>query len=143
VKDAWDLALANQAPYEFEFRLRRADGVYRWVRARGVPVKKDGTLRDWVCVCVDIHDQRVWPSPENISTITGAQLRAGRAILNWAVRDLADAARVSVSTIRRLEETNGPPTDQEDALIPLREALETAGVEFLFPPLGKPGVRPR
>lgn len=143
VKQAWDLAVANRAPYQFEYRLRRSDGVYRWIRARAVPVmRKDGSVREWVGGSVDIHDQRVWSPPQTTSTITGAQLRAARGILNWSVRDLADAAKVSVSTIRRLEESNGPPADAEDALRPLREALELAGIDFLFPPLGKPGVRP-
>jgi PAS domain S-box-containing protein len=142
-KDAWSLAVANRTPYEFEYRLRRFDGVYRWVRTRIVPVlKKDGSGREWIGVCVDIHDQKVW-SPSDKVTITGAQLRAARGILNWSVRDLADAAKTSASTIRRLEETNGPPTEPEAALSALGETLEKAGIEFLFPPLGKPGVRPR
>jgi PAS domain S-box-containing protein len=143
-KEAWDLAVANRAPYEFEYRLRRVDGVYRWFRARAIPVfKKDRSLREWVGVCVDIHDQKVWSPPDQARTITGAQLRAARGILNWSVRDLADAAKISASAIRRLEETNGPSTEPEGALRPLTESLEKAGVEFLFPPLGKPGVRPR
>jgi PAS domain S-box-containing protein len=143
-KAAWDLAVANRAPCEFECRLRRVDGVYRWVRTRIVPVfKKDGLLREWVGVCVDIHDQKLWSPPDHASTVTGAQLRGARGILNWSVRDLADAAKTSASTIRRLEEIDGPPTEPEEALTSLGETLEKAGVEFLFPPLGKPGVRPR
>jgi PAS domain S-box-containing protein len=143
-KNGWDLAVADRAPYEFEGRLRRVDGIYRWVRMRIIPVfKKDGLLREWVGVCADVHDQKVWSPPAQASTITGAQLRAARGILNWSVRDLADAAKTSASTIRRLEEINGPPTQPEEAVALLRETLEKAGVEFLFPPLGKPGVRPR
>ena len=37
---------------------------------------------------------------------------------------------------------DGPPPGREDALAPLQAALEVGGVEFLFPPIGKPGVRP-
>ena len=68
-------------------------------------LKKDGALREWVGVCGDIHDQKVWSPPDQARTITGAQLRAARGILNWSVRDLADAAKISASAIRRLEET--------------------------------------
>jgi PAS domain S-box-containing protein len=143
-KAAWDLAVANRTPYEFECRLRRVDGVYRWVRTRIEPIfKKDGPLREWIGVCVDVHDQKVWSPQDHASTITGAQLRAARGILHWSVRNLADAAMTSASTIRRLEEIDGPPTEPEEALTPLGKTLEKAGVEFLFPPLGKPGVRPR
>jgi transcriptional regulator with XRE-family HTH domain len=63
-------------------------------------------------------------------------------VANWSVRELSEAAKISSSTIRRLEESNGPPPTVEAALAPLQEALENAGVEFLFPPNGKPGVRP-
>jgi PAS domain-containing protein len=35
---AWNVAVANRARYEFEYRPRRADNVYRWVRARAIPV---------------------------------------------------------------------------------------------------------
>jgi transcriptional regulator with XRE-family HTH domain len=59
------------------------------------------------------------------------------------VRDLAEAAKVSSSTIRRLEEMSGAAPGEEPSLEPIREVFERAGVEFLFPPTGKPGVRPR
>jgi transcriptional regulator with XRE-family HTH domain len=75
--------------------------------------------------------------------VTGAQLRAARGILNWSVRQLADAAGVAVSVVRRLEEVDGPPTTFESIFPLIKQAIEDAGVEFLFPPLGKPGVRPR
>jgi len=141
---AWNVAVANRARYEFEYRLRRADNVYRWVRARAIPVfRKDGSVREWVGVCIDIHDQKLWSPPRRESPVTGAQLRAARGILNWSVRDLAEAARISASTIRRLEEINGPSLEPEPALTPLTEAFEKAGVEFLFPPIGNGGVRLR
>ena len=93
----------------------------------------------------DIHDRKVWPatSGSEQSVLTGAQLRAGRGVVNWSVRELAEAAHISSSTIRRLEESNGPPATVEKSLAPLQTALENAGVEFLFPPNGRPGVRPR
>jgi PAS domain S-box-containing protein len=141
---AWNVAVANRARYEFEYRLRRADNVYRWVRARAIPVfRKDGSVREWVGVCIDIQDQKLWSTPRRELSVAGAQLRAARGILNWSVRDLAEAAGISASTIRRLEEINGPPLEPEPALAPLREAFEKAGVEFLFPPIGNAGVRLR
>jgi PAS domain S-box-containing protein len=144
VKVAWDSGVANRVPYEFQCRVRRFDCEYRWVRARSVPVfKKDGSLREWVGICVDVHDQKLWSPPNPIPTITGAQLRAARAILTWSVRDLVKAAAVSSSTIRRLEESDGPTATPDNALTCLKTALEKGGVEFLFPPVGKAGARPR
>lgn len=143
VRIAWERAVAHGAVFDREFRLRHASGEYRWVRSRAVAVRaQDQSLREWVGATLDIHDQKVWPSATDLP-ITGAQIRAARAIASWSVRDLADAANVSVSTIRRLEEFDGPPTAEETALAPISSALREAGIEFLFPPIGKPAVRPR
>jgi PAS domain S-box-containing protein len=144
VKVAWDAGVISRSPYEFECRVRRVDGDYRWVRVRSVPVfKRDGSLREWIGVCIDVHDQKLWSPPIPVPTVTGAQLRAARAILTWSVRDLVKAAAVSSSTIRRLEEIDGPTAAPENALTSLKTALEKGGVEFLFPPVGKAGARPR
>jgi PAS domain S-box-containing protein len=145
VKAAWDKALDDRITYEIEFRVRRADGEYRWMKSRATPLfTKDGSIREWVGVTIEIHDEKVWSSPNfAAAAITGAQLRAARGVLNWSVRDLADAANVSASTIRRLEEIDGAPSTPENALQLLKTALESAGVEFLFPPIGKAGIRPR
>jgi transcriptional regulator with XRE-family HTH domain len=63
--------------------------------------------------------------------ISSAQLRAARALLRWSALDLAEASKVSVSTIRRVETIEGeiPVTAANEAA--LRAALESAGVEFI------------
>lgn len=142
---AWSEALATKRDYAVEHRVQQPDGEYRWMLSRAAPiVLETGAVREWVGLSSDIQDRKVWPAsqdPAN-SVLTGAQLRAARGILNWSVRELSQAASVSSSTIRRLEEMNGPPPGREDALKPLQAALEAGGVEFLFPPSGRPGVRP-
>ena len=51
-------------------------------------------------------------------------------MLNWSMLDLAKAARVSVSTIKRFEDGNSESgSDRIFALI--REAIEAEGVRFL------------
>ncbi|MCE9658860.1 MAG: PAS domain-containing protein [Burkholderiales bacterium] len=55
----WASAIASGKFYETEFRLRRADGVYRWHLARAVPIRAaDGTLTSWVGTNTDIDDQK-------------------------------------------------------------------------------------
>jgi len=63
--------------------------------------------------------------------ISSAQLRAARALLRWSALELAEASKVSVSTIRRVETIEGeiPVTAANEAA--LRAALESAGVEFI------------
>jgi two-component system CheB/CheR fusion protein len=45
--------------FEMEYRLRRADGVYRWVLDRGTPrYTPDGTFAGYIGSCVDIEDRK-------------------------------------------------------------------------------------
>jgi hypothetical protein len=73
--------------------------------------------------------------------ISGAQMRAARALLRWSALDLASASKVGVATIRRVEVVDGeiPVTAPNEAA--LRRALEAAGVEFIDENGGGPGVR--
>lgn len=57
---AWRDAVAGCSSYETEYRLRRADGQYRWTVARAVPVLlEDGGIREWVGINIDIHDRKL------------------------------------------------------------------------------------
>ncbi|MGD0071305.1 MAG: ATP-binding protein [Candidatus Bathyarchaeia archaeon] len=51
----WKRATQEKSKCEVEYRLRRNDGVYRYLMTRGVPVfKEDGNIREWVGTCIDI-----------------------------------------------------------------------------------------
>lgn len=78
-----------------------------------------------------------------ITMLTGAQIRAGRALLRWSADDLAKQARVGVATVRRAELTDGQPSMTEANNNALRRALESAGVEFIEENGGGAGVRLR
>ena len=69
--------------------------------------------------------------------ISGAQLRAARALLKWSVRELSDQCRVSRSAITRGEKVDGAPPMQVRKLEAIRRAFEEHGIEFL----GLDGVR--
>ncbi|WP_245446946.1 hybrid sensor histidine kinase/response regulator [Methylobacterium sp. 17Sr1-1] len=55
----WRHSLATGEPYEIEYRLRRHDGVYRWVLGRAVPIRdpRNGAIERWFGTCTDIDDQ--------------------------------------------------------------------------------------
>jgi PAS domain S-box-containing protein len=56
--ERWGAALASGDPYEAEFRLRDAEGNYRWHIARAVPQRgEDGAILRWIGTNTDIHDQ--------------------------------------------------------------------------------------
>ncbi len=57
---AWSQAVAEESPYEVEYRLRRHDGEYRWTLARGLPMKDEsGAVIRWFGTNTDIHDRRL------------------------------------------------------------------------------------
>lgn len=72
--------------------------------------------------------------------ITGAQMRAARAMLRKTAQDLAEAAKVGVMTIRRAEASDGEVTINAPNEAAIRAALEAAGVVFLDPNGNGPGV---
>ena len=73
--------------------------------------------------------------------ISSAQIRAGRALLRWNASDLADASGVGTATLQRMEVMEGVPSGQVRTLMAIKEALESAGIEFLGTPDDQPGVR--
>ncbi|MDP1866649.1 MAG: PAS domain-containing protein [Bradyrhizobium sp.] len=57
---AWTGAIADGKPYEIEFRLRRADGAFRWFLARAVPARNEqGQIIRWIGTNTDVHDQKL------------------------------------------------------------------------------------
>ncbi|WP_260483618.1 PAS domain-containing protein [Sphingomicrobium flavum] len=56
----WGKAVASGEPYEVEYRMRGADGDYRWTLARGLPVMDDGgQIIRWFGSNTDIHQTRL------------------------------------------------------------------------------------
>ncbi|MEG4519828.1 MULTISPECIES: PAS domain S-box protein [unclassified Microcoleus] len=55
----WMEAVQTRSMFEMEYRMRGTDGNYRYFQARGVPIlNEDGSLREWVGTCIDIHDRK-------------------------------------------------------------------------------------
>jgi PAS domain S-box-containing protein len=56
----WMRCVESGEGYESEYRLRGADGEYRWFRARAVPLRNaDGNIVRWYGTCSDIHDSKM------------------------------------------------------------------------------------
>jgi PAS domain S-box-containing protein len=59
VMERWNGSLATGQPFEMEFPLRGADGVFRWFLTRIRPVRDaEGKVVRWFGVNTDIHQQR-------------------------------------------------------------------------------------
>jgi PAS domain S-box-containing protein len=50
----------NEEPFDYEARMRRHDGEYRWFRYQSYPLRHpDGTIARWCGIRTDIHDQKM------------------------------------------------------------------------------------
>jgi PAS domain S-box-containing protein len=59
VVQTWTRAYRGGTDYQTEYRLRRADGDYRWFVARGQPFRDEaGRVVRWFGTCTDVDDRR-------------------------------------------------------------------------------------
>src|SRR6202795_4588999 len=55
----WKYAIESGNPLNTEVRARRADGVYRWLHARALPLRdSEGRIIRWYTLYVDIEDRK-------------------------------------------------------------------------------------
>lgn len=55
---AWRKALKEKTFYEIELRYRNSGGTYRWILARGVPIREDDKVIAWYGTSSDIDEQK-------------------------------------------------------------------------------------
>jgi transcriptional regulator with XRE-family HTH domain len=65
--------------------------------------------------------------------LTGAHIRAARALVSWSAATLAERAGISYPTVQRAESTDGIPRMKTTNLFAIQRVLEEAGVVFLDP----------
>jgi len=46
--------IRQDEPFQSDFRVHHRSGEWRWVTARGIPVRTDGVIRGWIGTCTDI-----------------------------------------------------------------------------------------
>jgi PAS domain S-box-containing protein len=57
--DRWQEILGRGEAFDFEIRIRRHDGVYRWFSTRAVPLRDEaGTIVQWLGTNTDVDDRR-------------------------------------------------------------------------------------
>jgi PAS domain S-box-containing protein len=58
-REIFEHAIASGEPYEFEARVRRFDGVYRWFQVRGRPLRDTrGQVSRWYVLLSDVDDRK-------------------------------------------------------------------------------------
>ena len=73
--------------------------------------------------------------------ITVAQVRAARGLVGWNQTRLAEASGLAISTIKRMEGSDGPIRGTAENVWKIEQALEYAGVIFIDADEEGPGVR--
>ena len=57
--EIWNNAVSTRSSYETEYRVKRHDGVFRDLLAKGSPVfDKNGEIMEWIGVCIDITERK-------------------------------------------------------------------------------------
>ena len=99
---SWREALARRGGYEVEYRLRRPDGTYTPVLARGAPVlNADGSVREWMGTNTDITARKQAEAQLRRYADRLEALHAiDRAILQAV--SMEDVARTALGFLRRL-----------------------------------------
>jgi PAS domain S-box-containing protein len=121
-------------PHESEYRLRRADGEYRWVFDRGLPrFLPDGTLAGYLGITIDITDRKA--AEAEIRASRARIVEAGDAERRRLERNLHDGAQqrlVSLSLALRLAQSkvSASPEDAEQILVGAGEELAQALTEL-------------
>ena len=77
----------------------------------------------------------------DLSICSPVQVKMARASLGWSVFVLSEYSKVSVSTVKRMETSDGFTAATPANLKLIRETLEAAGIEFIGTAEDGPGVR--
>ena len=134
VRASYRAAVAQGGVYNIDYRVLTQAGEYRWYNARSAPVRDaSGAIREWQGVLLPIDgDYRPVigdPDTDEVPALTGAHIRGARGLLDWSLAQLASVSGVSVSTIKRMEDSSEGNTRASKSEA-VRRALQTGGISF-------------
>ncbi|HEY0104167.1 MAG TPA: PAS domain-containing protein [Brevundimonas sp.] len=119
----WKRSLETGEPYEIEYRLRRADGVYRWTLGRALAIRSEaGEITRWFGTCTDIEDlKRAADSKDVLSQELSHRIKNIFAVVSALIglsarqypeaKDFAAAVRTRINALARAHEFVRPHTD--------------------------------
>ena len=88
-EEAFAAAFDRRAPFEMEYRLRRHDGVYRWIFNQGVPrFHADGSFAGYVGSAIDITERKL--AAEALSMVSRRLIDAHEHERTRLARELHD-----------------------------------------------------
>jgi len=120
-QEIWRRAIDGPGVYELEHRLRRADGEWRWMTVRGVPVRDSGEIGEWVGSHADITARR--EAEAALAAARDAAEEANRAKSQF-IANMSHELRTPLSAVIGYSEM-------------LEEEVEDAGQTHLLSDIGK------
>jgi PAS domain S-box-containing protein len=116
-------AFDERQRFTMEYRLRRHDGVYRWIMDTGVPrFLPDGSFAGYIGCCIDINDQR---EAEKVRLeFAGRLMAAQEAERTRIARELHDSIGQSIALLGiQMQRADRPVSGASDRSHPSVQAL--------------------
>jgi DNA-binding transcriptional regulator YiaG len=73
--------------------------------------------------------------------VSGAQIRAARALLGISAAELAQLSGIGHRTLQRFEAADGIPEGRTAMMVQIIRALQSRGISFHGDPVSSPGVQ--
>ncbi|HTE18298.1 MAG TPA: ATP-binding protein, partial [Armatimonadota bacterium] len=129
--DTYLTSFHARRPFSMDYRLRRADGEYRWLLDNGVPrFEPDGSFAGFIGSCIDIQERRESEEGLRFMAQAAAVLQSSldyeetlRRVCRLAVPAIADFCVVDLledGVIRRVEAVHADPAMADTAQQALR-----------------------
>ena len=98
-------AVQGRDDYDLELRIRRADGQYRWFKARATPVRDEGRTVRWFGTCTDITDivearETLRRSREELERLVGERTRSLAAANDRLTAEIAERQRTEEALLQ-------------------------------------------
>jgi PAS domain S-box-containing protein len=105
VRERWMAAVQDRDDYDLELRIRRADGQYRWFKARATPVRDDGRTVRWFGTCTDITDivearETLKRSREELERLVAERTRSLAAANDRLTAEIAERQRTEEALLQ-------------------------------------------
>ena len=116
----WRHAVETGHPYQSEYRIRRADGAYRWFHVRSLPWRDtEGRIIRWYTLRTDIDDRK--QAEDRLQLLLDV---TNQVVSNLQLRDLLRAISASVRRVMRCDLVAVFLPDSEGS------RLQTLGLDF-------------
>ncbi len=105
VRERWMAAVRGRDDYDLELRIRRADGQYRWFKARATPVRDAGRTVRWFGTCTDITDivearETLKRSREELERLVAERTRSLAAANDRLTAEIAERQRTEEALLQ-------------------------------------------